>query len=313
MATIEASENGDDAAEIDSITSSASFRLVTTLKYIFFHHDDEQQDESGGEIYDLIKRWKAINARLLDLHARRLEDAAGALGWADTLPRFDSKMLQAQIEAAATEDAAESSNNGQAAPPPLQRGYARSRRTRVLVSRGGSLSVELGPVDDSPLTGSALASQIDNYTNNPFLSPSSDLSTIPCSTSSSSAPMSQVTLDTSPTPAHSFFTVHKTTHRPAHDDARSRAGLSPTTVPTAREVLLFNGAGEVTEASHSSVYFWRDGAWVAPGGGIRSVTRCYALERGWCGEGVVRKEDVREGEVLWLSNAVRGFFPGVVR
>lgn len=38
------------------------------------------------------------------------------------------------------------------------------------------------------------------------------------------------------------------------------------------------------------------------------MTRRLALEKGWCKEGVVSREEVREGEVVVLSNAVRGFW-----
>ena len=76
------------------------------------------------------------------------------------------------------------------------------------------------------------------------------------------------------------------------------------------EVLVVNERGEVMEGSLTTPYFWREGRWLTPRegcGGNRGTTRRWALERGFAVEGVVRAEDVRVGEVVWLSNGVRGF------
>jgi hypothetical protein len=46
---------------------------------------------------------------------------------------------------------------------------------------------------------------------------------------------------------------------------------------------------------------------------MKSVSAMYALTRGWCEEGVVKVPSVRDGEIVWLGNAVRGFFHGEVK
>ena len=71
-----------------------------------------------------------------------------------------------------------------------------------------------------------------------------------------------------------------------------------------------NERGEVMEGTLTTPYFWREGGWVTPRegcGGNRGTTRRWALERGVAVEGTIRAEDVRAGEVVWLSNGVRGF------
>lgn len=122
-----------------------------------------------------------------------------------------------------------------------------------------------------------------------------------------------ILLDTSPT-APTPHTSHKTTHRAPYTEARSRARIPSLAAPV--EVLLYNPAGEITEGSLTSVYFWRGGRWVTPAGGCggnRGTTRRWALEGGLCVEGCVGVESLRGGEGVWVSNGVRGFVGGVVR
>lgn len=69
------------------------------------------------------------------------------------------------------------------------------------------------------------------------------------------------------------------------------------------------------EGTLTTPYFFREGRWITPAeecGGNRGTTRRWALDAGLCEEGVVGRESVREGEVVWLSNGARGFGWGVV-
>lgn len=69
------------------------------------------------------------------------------------------------------------------------------------------------------------------------------------------------------------------------------------------------------EGTLTTPYFFREGRWITPAegcGGNRGTTRRWALDAGLCEEGVLRRESVREGEVVWLSNGVRGFGWGIV-
>jgi branched-subunit amino acid aminotransferase/4-amino-4-deoxychorismate lyase len=123
------------------------------------------------------------------------------------------------------------------------------------------------------------------------------------------------TIHRSPTPISvSLFTRHKTNCRELYDTIRAELSIS-NLPPTTTEVLLHNTSGQVTEASLSTVYLWRKGQWVTPAaecGGNLGVTRTLALEKGWCVEGLVNIRDVQMGEVVALSNGVRGFWFAVV-
>ncbi|KAK5117018.1 hypothetical protein LTR62_006739 [Meristemomyces frigidus] len=120
----------------------------------------------------------------------------------------------------------------------------------------------------------------------------------------------RIRLDNLPTqPTHS--TAYKTSDRSSYDRARTSAGI--TSLADKTEVLLFNPQGEIMDASISTPYFFREGKWVTPAavcGGQQGTTRRWALETGLCVEAVVGKGSLCEGEVVWLSNAVRGYFSG---
>ncbi|OQV02959.1 hypothetical protein CLAIMM_08066 isoform 1 [Cladophialophora immunda] len=312
--------------DANSTSDAPDFRIVTTLKHTLFNAEDAESDSATDAG---IGRWKDLSKKLFALHTRRLREAAEAFGWVDVVKRLsvpatgaqasepeDEERLSPQTEPfnleRFVEDAAVATSQGGSSPGP-GRGFLRDLRVRVLMSRDGQLAVECTVMGaDRPL--STLTRAVDMYTSCPFAA------TVPGEGEQRGAatPPCHVTVDAQPTRT-SLFTRHKTTHRAPYDDARARAGsppLLPTTSPTAREVLLSNAAGQVTEASLSAVYFLRGGAWLTPRsdcGGLQSVTRLYALEAGWCDEGIVPVHEVAEGEVVWLSNAVRGFFPGVVK
>ncbi|TKA63450.1 hypothetical protein B0A55_10484 [Friedmanniomyces simplex] len=104
-------------------------------------------------------------------------------------------------------------------------------------------------------------------------------------------------------------TMYKTWDRSFYDRARASAGIL--TFMELREVLLYNEDEEIMDASISTPYFFRNGKWTTPrsdSGGQQGTTRRWALERGLCVEGNVIATDLREGEVIWLSNAVRGYY-----
>lgn len=121
-----------------------------------------------------------------------------------------------------------------------------------------------------------------------------------------------VILDTQPTEA-SLYTEIKTSHRIDYDRARQDAELTP---GSTTEVLLYNSAGEILDGSITTAYFYRNGKWITPhAGGLEGLTRRFALERGLCSlsHSAVLKESLSGGEIVWLSNAFRGFFPAVFR
>lgn len=128
-----------------------------------------------------------------------------------------------------------------------------------------------------------------------------------------SAPNFRVFVSSEPTKP-SLFTKHKTSRRKHYDSLRAK-------LPSKKdhagfpEVLLFNCRNEIMEGSICTPYFLRDGHWITPDvrcGGNVGTTRRYALEHGLCKESIVMRDSVRVGEMVVLSNGVRGFGWGIV-
>ena len=104
-------------------------------------------------------------------------------------------------------------------------------------------------------------------------------------------------------------TIHKTSDRLPYERARAMAGIASFTSPN--EVLLYNTDGNVLDGSTSTPIFYRNDKWVTPAsssGGLQGTTRRWALEKGLCVEGIVSKDSLVFGEIIWFSNAVKGFF-----
>lgn len=115
-------------------------------------------------------------------------------------------------------------------------------------------------------------------------------------------PVLDIYIDTQATPS-TVFTSYKTTARAHYNDARERAGIKDR--KELKDVLLYNEHGEITESSVANVAFWRDGIWTSPpdaSGGLRGTMRRYLIERGLVREGVIRRDDVRVGEWVLLTN-----------
>ena len=115
-------------------------------------------------------------------------------------------------------------------------------------------------------------------------------------------------LDTQPTEA-TESTMFKTSDRTAQGRARAGAGIY--SLGTYKEVLLYNTDGQILDGSNSTPYFYRDGRWVTPissSGGLQGTTRRWSLENGLCVEDIVYVDTLRPGEIIWFSNAVKGYF-----
>lgn len=118
-----------------------------------------------------------------------------------------------------------------------------------------------------------------------------------------------IILDTQPTEI-AESTMYKTSDRYPYARARASAAVADPAV-LKREVMLYNTDGEILDTTSSTPYFFRDGRWVAPAsasGGLQGTTRRWALEYGVVDEGVVRKDGLKVGEIVWLSNGLWGFF-----
>ena len=120
----------------------------------------------------------------------------------------------------------------------------------------------------------------------------------------------------------SLHTTHKTTQRSLYDEARKYIPVPDRTSDSSksREILVVNEKGEIMEGSITTPYFFRDGRWVTPpqsAGGNLGTTRRWALEKGLCVEETIMtsdimKSDVKAGELIWLSNGVKGWGLGTV-
>lgn len=117
-----------------------------------------------------------------------------------------------------------------------------------------------------------------------------------------------IVLDTEPTePAES--TMFKTNDRSVYGRSRIDAGIMNFAQP--KEVLLFTPDNMVLDGSICTPYFYRNGQWVTPessAGGLQGTTRRWALEQKLAVEEMVPVSSLRHGEIIWLSNGVRGFF-----
>ncbi|MBM4142166.1 MAG: aminodeoxychorismate synthase component I [Lentisphaerae bacterium] len=101
---------------------------------------------------------------------------------------------------------------------------------------------------------------------------------------------------------------HKTTFRAVYERARASAA-------DADDVLLWNSAGEITESTIANVVVEKDGRRITPPVGcglLPGVFREWLLSRGEVREGIVRKEDLRPTDRLFLVNSVRGWIPAQV-
>ena len=98
---------------------------------------------------------------------------------------------------------------------------------------------------------------------------------------------------------------HKTTHRPLYAaafSAASRAGFA--------DVLFFNLLGELTEGAIGNVFVEMDGRWSTPQvpcGLLAGVYRRHLLAtRPGIEERVLREDDLRRADAVYIANAVRG-------
>jgi len=123
-------------------------------------------------------------------------------------------------------------------------------------------------------------------------------------------------LDKVATPS-SLFTATKTTHRSHYAAARARFGLPDGGGPA--DVLLWNAKGMITETSVRNMAFFRRGRWITPHdstGCLPGVTRRWLLEQGRVvtdDQGLLTKDNVQEGELVLIFNAVEGCRIAVAR
>ncbi len=111
----------------------------------------------------------------------------------------------------------------------------------------------------------------------------------------------------------SLFTKHKTTNRAHYEEQRALLPACSAPVKEAnilQAMLLVNGLRQIMEGTITTPYFFRNGKWFTPAkssGGHLGVTRRWALMKSLAQEGIIPAQDVEIGEIVILSNGVRGF------
>ncbi|KAL9108509.1 MAG: hypothetical protein Q9227_006724 [Pyrenula ochraceoflavens] len=261
------------------IAHEASFRILTSLRWTYAAGPSDFGPKGQPEESDDI----------LHLHRERFLESAKALEFGGLSKQLDGerglKLLRTKIQDHL------SLKHGE------RPSFVSTYKIRVAIARSGDFDV-------SSLLLESIA--ITNYT-------PSNLIPRSLAESTSNVVSCVVYVDSAPIEP-SVFTRHKTTYRQPYDEARSRVEIL-NAGPTQAEVLIWNSHGEVMEASLCTPYFLRVGGWITPraeSGGNIGVSRTMAISKGICKEGIVMKRDLMDGEIIWLSNAVRGFFRGRV-
>ena len=99
---------------------------------------------------------------------------------------------------------------------------------------------------------------------------------------------------------------HKTTHRAIFD-----AALEHAKERGAREALLLNERGEITEGTFTNIFLLCGGRLLTPPlscGLLPGTLRAALLRKGWAEEAVLTPDDLRAGR-LFVGNSVRGLIP----
>lgn len=238
---------------------------------------------------------------LLPFHRDRLVDAATAFGWTDAAASLQGpEGLASFSKLIKTRKSVWVQENDPHAPVkvrPLRPSWSLLTicKVRPVLSRDGTIAVTFTP--EPPRDVHAMFSNGSAHPD----------------TLQSNVKLTTVHLDTAATAA-SMLTRHKTTSRDHYLDARERAGLGRD-YSSKDDVILFNEHDQTTETSISNIAFWRDGQWITPRvecGGLPGVMRRWLVEQGHWTEGVILKQDVRPGEIVLLSNGLKGCYPGRV-
>ena len=111
----------------------------------------------------------------------------------------------------------------------------------------------------------------------------------------------QVALARNPVDRRDRFLYHKTTRRQTYDRAKQDH-------PRCDDVLLWNDAGEVTESTIANIVVETAGKRITPPvecGLLAGVFRQWLLDHGEIEEGILKVEDLRKADRIFLVNSVR--------
>lgn len=273
---------------------TAGFQLFTSLRY------DCKLLELGSS-YPNDLGWNTAESSpfyMLDYHRDRMLRAATHWGWTNAIETIKGTDGLVRLQAFLSAN--------------LDLKDVTPKRVKVVLTEDGDLSLEASSVPPTPL-----ANLFPGQLPSPDATGNQQTPLGPLKVS----PPYDIYVDDTIT-SRSPFTHYKTTRREMYDNARQRVGLKPT---DAKEVLIvLEATGQIMEGSLTTPYFWRGGRWVTPpvssafsnedgSGGQDGTTRRWMLERGLAFEEEVREQDVHDGEMVWLSNGVRGFVFGIIR
>ena len=110
-------------------------------------------------------------------------------------------------------------------------------------------------------------------------------------------------IDTEPTDPYDEFLVFKTTIRSRYEDAMAR-------FPSARDVILWNRRGELTETCIANLVLELDGELLTPhhqAGLLPGTLREELIERSQITARVLTLDDLHRAERIWTINSVRGW------
>ncbi|KAF3908463.1 hypothetical protein ABW21_db0203351 [Orbilia brochopaga] len=241
---------------------------------------------------------------MLPYHRDRLVEAARNFGWFDVVLNLNQPYAPQKMEEILEDAGSRLLANLLAREPDLLFS-AIKLRMRIAIQQDGSITITA-----SRITGSPPSVPFPNG----LLTPEDARATTP------STPW-PVYIDTAPT-TPSLFTRYKTNSRDHYTYARTRVGILTNSEPA--EVLLWSDRylNLIMEGSMTNVYFYRNGRWITPTtiredatggtGGCSGTVRRWLLEKGYVDVGDISKDDVIVGELVWLSNGVKGVFLGMI-
>jgi para-aminobenzoate synthetase/4-amino-4-deoxychorismate lyase len=115
-------------------------------------------------------------------------------------------------------------------------------------------------------------------------------------------------VSTTPLDSADAFLFHKTTRRELYD--REWQHYSETM--GADEVIYLNERGELAEGSRTNIFIERDGVLATPqltSGLLPGVLRSELIATGKAVERVLKLEDLKSADAVYLGNSVRGLVP----
>jgi para-aminobenzoate synthetase / 4-amino-4-deoxychorismate lyase len=125
-------------------------------------------------------------------------------------------------------------------------------------------------------------------------------------------PIARVELACSPVDEHDPFLYHKTTHRVQYE--RAVAGLGGGQ-RGCEDVILWNRRGELTESTRANIVLEIGDELLTPPvqcGLLEGVMRGREIREGRIRTAVLRREDLRRADRIYLINAVRGWRPAML-